>query len=109
MDIQGDGLAYLTDSEAEGLDRCASPPDRSFMRAARASGAMATMLGLVLRPTAVLAASVPNFPPDPVGEKVYQAQLYHHMLLPVAIIAFALLAACLVHIIVRKAHPDSVQ
>ena len=72
------------------------------MRAARFSGVTAILLGLAIKPLSILAASVPNFPPNPVGEKLYRTQLYHEMLLPVVTIACALVAACLVHRFARK-------
>lgn len=59
---------------------------------------------LLLTPISMLGASVPNFPPNPVGEKLFRAQMYHEMLLPVVIIVCALLAAGLVHLIGRKSH-----
>jgi hypothetical protein len=59
-------------------------------------------LGLALIPVSVLGASVPNFPPNPVGEGLYRGQLFHGALLPITIIACALLAACIVHIVARK-------
>ncbi len=56
---------------------------------------------------AIFAASVPNFRPDPVGEKLYRAHVYHQALFLAAILAFALLAAWLVHWKSRKApQPD---
>ncbi len=72
------------------------------MRTARTSGLTAILLGLALKPFCILGASVPNFPPNPVGEKLYRGYLYHETLLPVVIIAGALLAACIVHFVSRK-------
>lgn len=74
------------------------------MRTARTSGVFAILLGSALKPLSILAASVPNFPPNPVGEKLYRTQLFHETLLPVVIIAGALLAAWVVHRIASGAH-----
>ncbi len=71
------------------------------MNAARISGLSAILAGLLLKPICLVAASVPNFPPDPVGEKLYRVHVYHQALFLVAIIACALLAAFLVH---KKVH-----
>ncbi len=72
------------------------------MRTARTSGLAAILLGLALKPICILGASVPNFPPNPVGEKLYRGQLYQDTLLPVLIILCALLAAGIAHLVGRK-------
>ncbi len=64
----------------------------------------ATLTCFMLASLRILASSVPNFPPNPVGEKLYRGQLYNETLLPVVIIAFALLAGCIIHIISRRFH-----
>jgi hypothetical protein len=46
---------------------------------------------------ATLAASVANFPPNPIGEKLYRQHLYHEMLLLGAIVACVLLVTFLIH------------
>ncbi len=55
------------------------------------------LLGLALKPISILAASVPNFPPDPVGEKLYRGHVYHQALFMAAVFACAIVAASLVH------------
>ncbi len=62
------------------------------------------MIALMLLPWSVLAASVPNFPPNPVGEKLYRGQLFRETLLPVVILVCALVAVGIVHLVVRKRH-----
>jgi hypothetical protein len=49
------------------------------------------------------AASVPNFPPNPVGEKLYRTQLYHETLFPVLVLICVLLVVYIVH---RISHKD---
>ena len=59
-------------------------------------------------PLATIAASVPNFPPNPVGEKLYRTQLSHELIPLVVILVCALLAMCVVWRLGHKAHkPDS--
>jgi hypothetical protein len=48
------------------------------------------------------AASVPNFPPNPVGEKLYRTQLYHETLLPVVVLVCVLLFIFIAHRIGAK-------
>ncbi len=59
-------------------------------------------LGFALKPISIVAASVPNFRPDPIGEKLYRAHVYHQALFMAAIIACALLAGYLVHKFARQ-------
>jgi hypothetical protein len=76
------------------------------MRTVRTVG-LSGFLPLLLSPLCLVAASVPNFPPNPVGEKLYRTQLYHETLLPVALFVCALVAVYIVHRISekgRKAH-----
>ena len=74
------------------------------MSTAWTPGLTSILLGSIITPICAFGASVPNFPPDPVGEKLYRAELYHDTLLPVAIIGVALLATCVIRRITRKAH-----
>ncbi len=65
-------------------------------------------LGAFFAPPVLLAASVPNFPPNPVGEKLYRSQLTLELLLPVGIVVCALLAAYVALKLNRKNQkPDS--
>ncbi len=72
------------------------------MKAGRISKVAAILTALAFCPVSLLAASVPNFPPNPVGEKLYREQMYHDMLLPVVIIAGALVAAIIAHAFGRR-------
>jgi hypothetical protein len=63
-----------------------------------------TLLGAALNSMWALGASYPVLPPDPVGGKVFRERVYHEALFPVAIIAGALLAAYIAHLIALKAH-----
>jgi hypothetical protein len=72
------------------------------MKTAQLSGLAAAFLSLVIQPLCALGASVPNFPPNPVGEKLYRTQLYHETLLPLAIVAITILVAGVVHRISRR-------
>ena len=62
------------------------------------------LLGLVFKPFLALAASYPVLPPDPVGGTLYRTKVSHETLLPILIIAGALLAACIVHLIAVRIH-----
>jgi hypothetical protein len=72
------------------------------MRMARKIG-LSGLLVLFLNEWSSFAASVPNFPPNPVGEKLYRTQLYHETLFPVLVLICVLLVVYIVH---RISHKD---
>jgi hypothetical protein len=92
-------------SQLGGIDRFSPWVDTSFMSAALKQWFAAILFGLSFKPLSTIAASVPNFPPNPVGEKLYRAQFYHE-LFPVVIIALLLMAYLIFKIVskIRKPH-----
>ena len=72
------------------------------MKIARPSGRAWKFSSFLLAPFYVLGASVPNFPPNPVGEKLYREHLFHGALFPITLIACTLLTAGIIRLRARK-------
>ena len=77
-----------------------------MMKTARKRGLDLTLKLWFLTPLSAL-ANVPNFPPNPVGERLYRNQLYHEAVLPVVILVCALLVVFFVHLFTRNHHSSN--
>lgn len=83
------------------IDRRSNGAHSFLVKTIRRPSVAAVLFGLAYNPVLTCRANVPNFTPDPAGEKLYREQL-HHELLPLVILVVAFTAACLVRRIVRK-------
>src|SRR5438270_1873735 len=89
------------------LTNRANQDDRLVMKTARKRGLGLTVKACLLAPLTLLGASVPNFPPNPVGERLYRNQLYREAVLPVVIVVCALLVVYFVHLFTRNHHSSN--